>query len=97
MDYINGANSNYGTYLHELGAGGNAFYIGTQISNPSDIEVYFNGPKIFDITNVPLNKWVYLVVTHNGTTATAYINGVQTNSAASTLIAATGVTSMGMT
>jgi len=93
--YINGANSNYGAIFTNWGPGGNAFFIGTQIANPSDIEVYFNGPKIFDITNVPLNKWVYLAVTHNGTTAVAYINGVQTNSAASSLTSATGVTSLG--
>jgi len=93
--YINGANSNYGAIFTNWGGGGNAFFIGTKNGNSSTIEVYFNGGKIYDITSVPLNTWVHLAISHTGSAATAYINGVQTNSQASTLITATGATSIG--
>ncbi|MBU2543665.1 DUF2341 domain-containing protein [Patescibacteria group bacterium] len=93
--YINGANSKYGVIFSNWGSGGNAFFIGTLAASSSTIVVYFNGTNIFNITSVPLNTWVHLAISHTGSIATAYINGVQTNSVASSLISATGVTSIG--
>ena len=93
--YINGANTNYGTIFSNYGAGGNAYYIGTYLNLPSSIQVYFNTSLVATITSLPMNTWMMLTVTHNGTTAIGYINAVQQFSAASTLISSTNFTGIG--
>ncbi len=93
--YLNGANTNYGTIFSNYGAGGNAYYIGTYLNLPSSIQVYFNTSLVATITSLPMNTWMMLTVTHNGTTAIGYINAVQQFSAASTLISSTNVTGVG--
>jgi hypothetical protein len=93
--YINSTNVDFGTIFGNWGVGGNAYYIGTAPGTPSTIKVYFNTAFVYDVTNVPVNSWAHLVVTHDGTTASTYINGVLVKSQASTLIASTGVTGIG--
>jgi hypothetical protein len=93
--YIDGANANYGAIFSNWGTGGNAYFINTQNGLSSSINAYFNGSLRFTISSLPLNSWIMLTVTNNGTTAIGYINGIQQTSASSTLISATNVSSIG--
>ena len=94
--YIDGANNNYGSIFTDWGTSSNPYYVGTQINNSSAIEVYFNSNLIFTVLNNPLNSWMNLTVTNDGSTVNAYRNGVLVNSGAGTLAAASnGVTAVG--
>jgi len=92
---INGANTNYGGIFTRWGAGGNSFWIGTKIDQSSTIQVFFNGSLIHDITSLALNTWMLLTVSHTGSNATSYINGIQKNTNSASLISSTGTTSIG--
>jgi hypothetical protein len=92
---INGANTNYGTIFSRWNISGNAFFIGTNINASSQIQVYFNSILNLTITSLELNKWMLLTISHSGSTVIAYINAIQTNSAASSLVSGGGTTSIG--
>jgi filamentous hemagglutinin family protein len=93
--YTGGANSNYGAIITNWGGGGNSYFIGTQIGDPTTIQVYFSGINNFNITSVPLNTWTNIIVTNNGGTVTGYVNGTQSNTAAGSLVSSSGSTSIG--
>jgi len=93
--YINGANTNYGGIFNRWGPGGNSLWIGTLQNQSSTIQVYFNGVLVHNITSLSLNTWMLLTVTHTGTNATSYINGIQTNTNSASLVSSTGTTSIG--
>lgn len=93
--YIDGANANYGAIFSNWGTGGNAYFINTQNGVSTSIQVYFSGSLRFTITSLPLNTYMMLTITNNGTTAVGYINGIQQASAVSTLISATNISSIG--
>ena len=92
--YTNGTNSNNGTIFSNWGTGGNAYFIASSAGGRTQILVYFAGTLIFTIT-LPLNTWLLLTITHNGSTVRGYINGVLRNTSAGSLISATNVTSIG--
>ena len=92
--YMNGLNSNYGAIFSNWGASGNAYFIGTP-PNATTIDVYINGALLYTIAALTANTWNMLTISHSASTAVAYINGVQTNTAASTLTSATNVSSIG--
>ena len=92
---INGANTNYGAIFSRWNISGNAFFIGTNINASSQIQVYFNSILNLTITSLELNKWMLLTISHSGSTVIAYINAIQTNSAASSLVSGGGTTSIG--
>jgi len=92
--YINGANANFGT-IYASWSPSSAVFIGTGLGDSTIIQVYFNGALNFQITSVPRNQWIHLVVTNNGATAVAYFNGVQVGTAAATLISNSGKKSIG--
>jgi|688.fasta_scaffold233110_3 hypothetical protein len=92
--YINGTHGNYGAIFSNWGNGGNAYFIGTR-PNSTSIEVYINGALLYTISPLSANTWNMLTISHTASTAVAYINGVQTNTASSTLASATNVSSIG--
>jgi hypothetical protein len=49
------------------------------------IGTYLGGLPLLGTTNIPVNQWVHLAVTYDGTTAKVYMNGVLENSAARTV------------
>jgi hypothetical protein len=91
---ITSGNSNYGAIFTNWNSSANAFFIGTY-PNSNYIQVYFNSNLIFEVLNLPFSTWILLTVTNNGSNVLAYVNGVLTNTAAGTLVSATGVTSIG--
>jgi hypothetical protein len=95
--YINGSNSNFGAIFanwSDIG-GGTAYWFGTYAGTSSTITMYFSGAFIYDITSLPLNTWMLLTITHNGSTSIGYINGIQRGSGASSLSTSTNNTSIG--
>jgi hypothetical protein len=92
--YINGTHGNYGAIFSNWGGGGNAYFIGTP-PNSTSIDVYINGVLPYTISPLSANTWNMLTISHTADTAVAYINGVQTNTASSTLNSATNVSSIG--
>jgi hypothetical protein len=95
--YINGSNSNYGAIFANWSnvGGGQAYFIGTNEGASSTIQIYFSGALIYNITSLPLNTWMLLTITHNGSTSIGYINGIQIGSGASSLSTSTNNTSIG--
>ena len=94
--YINGSNSNYGSiFANWSGGGGTSYWIGTLTGASTTIEIYFNGTNTYDITSLPLNTWMLLTITHNGSTSIGYVNGIQQYSVASSLISSSNNTSIG--
>ena len=74
----------------------NYCFIGTDLNNPDDIVVYFDGLIRFTITDQPFQTWKLLTITHDGSNIIGYINGVQTNTSAGSLATiTTGDTSIG--
>ena len=92
--YINGTHGNYGVIFSNWGGGGNAYFIGTS-PNETSIQVYFNSSFRYTIAALTANTWNMLTISHSASTAVAYINGVETNTAASTLSSAINVSSIG--
>jgi hypothetical protein len=92
--YINGTHVNYGAIFSNWGGGGNAYFIGTP-PNATSIDVYINDNLRYTISPLSANTWNMLTISHTASTAVAYINGVQTNTASSTLTSATNVSSIG--
>ena len=92
--YINGTHANYGAIFANWGVGGNAYFIGTP-PNATTIMVFINGALRYTIAALTANTWNMLTISHSASTAVAYINGGQTNTAASTLTSATNVSSIG--
>jgi hypothetical protein len=92
--YMNGTHVNYGAIFSNWGSGGNAYFIGTP-PNATSIDVYINGSLRYTISALSANTWNMLTISHTASTAVAYINGVQTNTANSTLTSATNVSSIG--
>ena len=95
--YINGSNSNFGAIFANWSntIGNQAYWIGTVNGVSSTITIYFSGALIYNITSLPLNTWMLLTITHNGSTSIGYINGIQRGSGASSLSASTNNTSIG--
>jgi len=93
--YINGANTNFGGIFNRWGPGGNSLWIGTLQNQSSTIQVYFNDVLVHNITSLSLNTWMLLTVSHTGSNATSYINGIQTNTNSASLVSSTGTTSIG--
>ncbi|WP_164821449.1 LamG domain-containing protein [Paenibacillus koleovorans] len=46
------------------------------------VGTYIGGVPLLGTTNIPVNQWVFIAVTYDGTTAKVYMNGTQENSAA---------------
>jgi len=80
-------NTNYGAILARWGGAGTSYFIGTNPST-SQVAVYFSGALIYTSPSLPMNQWVNLSVTHNGTTVSLYQNGVYLGGGASGSIAA---------
>lgn len=53
--------------------------------NTGVVGTYLGGLPLLGTTNIPVNQWVHLAVTYDGTTAKVYMNGVLENSAARTV------------
>jgi len=92
--YMNGTHGKYGAIFSNWGSGGDAYFIGTP-PNATSIDVYINGGLRYTISALSANTWNMLTISHTASTAVAYINGVQTNTASSTLTSATNVSSIG--
>jgi hypothetical protein len=93
--YIDGVNANYGTIISKYGITTNPLWIGTDGGNSTQIDVCFANSCALNITGLTLNKWIHIVLTNNGSTVVAYVDGVQSITAAGSLISGGGVTSIG--